>query len=94
MTEDAKKQGWPVMNMFMAICIGMLIQSIILPSLCIDSVYMEFFAMAIDFLVIGRFVAAELLRQHDRGWIFYCIFMILSGPMIAAIFWINDLIVG
>lgn len=91
MAENPRNCGWCGLYMLVSIFGGILIQSVLLPSLNYEGVYKGWFALAIDVLVVIRIIVAKILKQTDRGWIFYCILMWLSGPLIMFIFWLSDI---
>lgn len=68
------------------VAIGGLVQSIMLPSLCLAGTYKMYIAVSVDLLVAIRFFIAVKRKERGKAWIFYAVLPILIVPIIEIIF--------
>ena len=73
---------WNYRQLGCAFLIALFMQSLLLPGLCyIGTVNMQM-AFIGDLLIFFRCVYAYITRERGKGWIFYCILLYMSAPLI------------
>lgn len=78
--EKALKEGWNYDQLILAFFFAFLAQMLFLPCLCDIGEAKVHFALIFDGLIVLRLIVARLLKQKDRGWIFYAI-LLYSSPL-------------
>ena len=74
----------------MGLAAGVMFQGVFLPTPSYEGTLSLMLALAVDVIVIIRLIFALLLRERNRGWIFYAFLPSLSVPAILCvekIFW-------
>lgn|GEM_PF-3201806 len=80
--EKKEKSTWNFFHLFLAVLIGILLQSIILPCLCGIGNAKMIIALIFDLFIFMRIVLAILIREKNKGWIYYCILCYASAFII------------
>ncbi len=90
-SQDAfqSREEWNYVAVEVSLFGGLVLQMIVLPCLCYAGTVRMYIAIAVDLLVILRLVIARILRERNRGWIFYAMLPYLIIPIIFLVehFW-------
>ncbi len=86
--KEAQREGWNYKLLLVAFFYGFIGQ-MCLPCLCQVGVAKSTVAFIFDGLFILRIIAARLLKQKDKGWIFYAILVATSALWIELAAWIT-----
>ncbi len=78
--EEVQREGWNYKHIICALIIGLVLQNLFLPCLCQIGMAKITVALIFDGLVVLRIIAAKLLKQKDKGWIFYTV-LLYSSPL-------------
>ncbi|MCP4352025.1 MAG: hypothetical protein GY795_41710 [Desulfobacterales bacterium] len=78
--EEVQKEDWNYKHLCYALIIGFVLQSFFLPCLCQIGEAKIMTAFVFDGLVVMRIIAAKLLEQKGKGWIFYAV-LIYTSPL-------------
>jgi len=81
--------GWNYKHLACALIIGYLLQSAFLSCLCATGSAKMAMATTFDGLVVLRIIAAKMLQQKDKGWIFYVVLLYSSPLWIELASWIT-----
>tara|TARA_B100000609_G_scaffold197469_1_gene194912 strand:+ start:789 stop:1091 length:303 start_codon:yes stop_codon:yes gene_type:complete len=79
-SASTEKKGWNYSSLTCALIVGLLAQCVFLPCLCAEGTAKINFAIVFDVLIVLRIILAKILKQRDKGWIFYLI-MIYTSPL-------------
>lgn len=79
-TNRAQRKEWNYRHLICALIVAFVLQNLFLACLCQEGTARVTFALVFDGLVILRIVAARLLNQKDKGWIFYMV-LLYSSPL-------------
>ncbi|MCE5325730.1 MAG: hypothetical protein LLG01_04895 [Planctomycetaceae bacterium] len=87
---------WPRQTMLLTLAGGLIIGSVLLPSLHPDSIYSLWLFSAILLLCLARWGLAILRREQSRMWILYAMIQLFSSFLTIGIMvlaqWIKDMI--
>ncbi len=73
---------WNFRHLGVALLIGLVLQSLVLPCLCDIGTPKIKFALCFDALVLMRMMIAYSGRETGRGWIFYAVLCYASAAWI------------
>lgn len=76
---------WNYLQMGVALIVGLLLQSLVLPCACSRGSAKMAVAFAFDALIVVRMWMAYRRRETGRGWIFYAVLTYTSAGWIEAI---------
>ena len=85
-TVATKRSTWNFGFLIYTLVFAFIAQSIFLPCLCMEGTVKMQFAIMLDGLVVLRTFLAWLLKEKNKGWIFYAA-LLYSSPL-----WINLII--
>jgi hypothetical protein len=78
--EEVQAEGWNYRYLYCALVFGFMLQSMFLSCACNRGSIRMMAAFGFDGLMVLRIIVVKLLKQKDKGWIFYMI-LIYSSPV-------------
>lgn len=78
--DEVQRAGWNYTHLCVALVVGVVVQSLVLTCACYRGSLNMKVAFLFDGLIVLRIIVAKLLKQKDKGWIFYAI-LIYSSPV-------------
>lgn len=84
-SDSCVQQGWNYRILLVAFLGGWILKSLLLPCLCYKGVVSLHMALAVDVMILIRVLVAYRIKEQGRGWIFYSILTVASGPMILSL---------